>query len=212
MRAEGEPERLRRRDDPSHRSNTLNKHTHDRWGVHVKILSSAVPPYIVSPVALQQIVLGQTVTISCQYNADANPIPTTYWYRGTRQVNDSRLTTVPGGLVITNVISTDEGNYTCYVISGVGSTSLVISAVFRGQRPLPGSERLYVCVTCMFLVLNSVIHPVCIQTRMSHLFTCLRISVQLCKELEQLSVIIATYKCRRLNKHTHPMLAAPGTS
>lgn len=90
-----------------------------------------VLPYIANPVSLQQIVLGQNATIRCQYNADASPTPTVYWYRKNRQVNDSRLTIVPGGLVIAGVMSSDEGNYTCVVLSSVGSASLVITAVFR---------------------------------------------------------------------------------
>lgn len=98
----------------------------------MEISSPTVPPYIVNPITLQQIVLGQTATINCQYNADASPVPTTYWYKGNWQVNDSRLSMVPGGLVIANVVSTDEANYTCIALSVVGSASLVITAVFRG--------------------------------------------------------------------------------
>ena len=106
---------------------------------------SPAPPQILNPMPLQDIFNRTTALIKCEVDR-GSPLGDIHWLRvkvnnETREEELSEITSnyhprfkiVENGLEISNVQSTDEGTYRCYVYNSIGQTFLDIQATFKGS-------------------------------------------------------------------------------
>uniref|UniRef100_A0A6P7FCX6 Interference hedgehog n=1 Tax=Diabrotica virgifera virgifera TaxID=50390 RepID=A0A6P7FCX6_DIAVI len=114
-------------------SNTM-KNVNSSVYLNLKVIKYASPrqPYFISePKRSYTVVKGDPILLECA--AVGNPIPKVVWFKKNGQLPSNRIEMQKGGLLINNVISSDEGVYMCNYTNTHGTISHQISLIYNEE-------------------------------------------------------------------------------
>ena len=90
------------------------------------IVTQPLPPRIILGPEATRAQSGDTVSLHCE--VDGEPFPTIGWFKDGNQVNldNERITTENGFLIIQEVVTSDSGDYHCQAVNSLGQVRVFI--------------------------------------------------------------------------------------